>query len=447
MRNPAQNRAYYLFIRDMLLLKYPDAADERQRAEQARFAGKFQQVTAPDMAKGMEDTAFYIYNRLLSLNEVGGDPGRFGLPPTALHNVFQERQARWPWALSATSTHDTKRSEDVRARLNVLSELPGEWRDCLRRWSHLNLPHRVALEEGVAPDPNEEYFIYQTLVGAWPLGEPGPEEHAAFVRRIQDYMHKALHEAKVHSSWINPDKDYDTALSQFIARILDEQVSKSFLGDLRPFVRRVSRFGLLNSLAQTLVKIAAPGVPDFYQGCELWDFSLVDPDNRRPVDYERRRRLLAELRERTASGKGLAALARELLGSLEDGRAKLYVTMRALKERRDHPGLFATGEYVPLEAVGPRAEHVFAFARRQAERWAVVAVPRLLCRAWMSSTDLPLGREFWQDTRLVLAGLSERSRLGSPFTGEMVAVANRDGQPSLALSEVFAQFPVALLLG
>ncbi len=285
VRNPAISPLVFQFVRDQLLLTSPESAFEEERAEQRRFAGKFEQVTAPVMAKGTEDTAFYVYNCLLSLNEVGGNPGRFGTAPEVLHRFNRDRCAKWSRAFSATATHDTKRGEDVRARLNVLSEIPGEWQQALARWSRLNTPHRVHLEDAPVPDANEEYLLYQTLLGTWPLDPCSREEFAEFIRRIQAYMTKALREAKVHSSWINPNTTYDEGVQQFIARILDEEKNAAFFEEFRPFQRHVSHFGLLNSLAQTLLKLAAPGVADVYQGTEVWDFSLVDPDNRRPVDY------------------------------------------------------------------------------------------------------------------------------------------------------------------
>ena len=352
-RNPTLSQSLFRFVRDMLLLQYPEAATEADRAEQRRFAGKFQQVTAPVMAKGVEDTAFYIYNRLLSLNEVGGDPGSFGMLPELLHRYYAERQAKWPWSLSPLSTHDTKRSEDVRARLNVLSELPEEWRDSVARWSKMNEPHRQQADEAAVPDPNEEYLLYQTLIGAWPLEPYGPEEYAAFVKRIQAYIVKALYEAKVHTSWINPNAAYDEAVQAFVARILDPAIAGAFLADVQSFQRRISHYGLLNSLSQTLLRIASPGVPDTYQGTELWDFSLVDPDNRRPVDYARRRQMLRDLQARAElSGDDRRAWVRELIEAKADGRAKLYVTWQALHCRRSHPGLCSTGEYQAAAAMG-----------------------------------------------------------------------------------------------
>jgi (1->4)-alpha-D-glucan 1-alpha-D-glucosylmutase len=462
-RNPLLSRRVFGFIRDMLLLESPQSFGEADRAEQRRFAGKFQQVTAPVAAKGVEDTAFYVYNRLVSLNEVGGEPGRFGVRPDALHAYNQGRQARWPSALSPLSTHDTKRSEDVRARINVLSEMPGEWRAGVERWSHLNEAHRRGVEDLTVLDANEEYLLYQTLIGAWPLessksregeapSEPdqthNPEEYAEFVRRIQAYMLKALHEAKVHTSWINPNAGYDDAIQEFVGRILDEDASRPFLDDFRAFQRRINHYGLFNSLAQTLLKLAAPGVPDTYQGTELWDFSLVDPDNRRPVDYECRRRMLQDLQSAAAAaGEDLRELARGLVAAKEDGRIKLYLTWRSLHCRRDHPGLLSAGEYIPLTGDGAKAVHLFAFARRAGDVCALVAVPRLPARLTPNSYQPPLGGAVWQDTRLFLPDVEPSLRWRNVFTGESLAPVEREGRPFLAAADVFAHFPVALLLG
>lgn len=448
LRNPLVSRAVFHFLRGMLLLEYPPSFSEEDRAEQRRFAGKFQQVTAPVAAKGREDTAFYVFNRLLSLNEVGGDPGRFGVPPDALHAYNRHRQARWPYALSPLSTHDSKRGEDVRARINVLSEMPNEWRAALERWGRLNEPHRQPANESMAPDANEEYHLYQTLLGAWPLEPYNPHEYAAFIARIQDYLEKALHEAKVHTSWVNPDSDYDRAIREFIARILDDNANAAFLRDFRAFQRRVAHYGLFNSLAQTLLKITSPGVPDTYQGTELWDFSLDVPDNRRPVDYAHRRQMLNDLRA-AAAKEDLCELVRELVSAKEDGRIKLYLTWRGLHCRRDQPELFREGAYLPLAVRGQKAEHVFAFARndrRDAGPTAVVVVPRLLVRLIPDGEQAPLGAAVWQDARLVLPPIGADLRWHNIFTGERLTPIEEQGQSALPAAEVFAHFPVALLL-
>jgi (1->4)-alpha-D-glucan 1-alpha-D-glucosylmutase len=446
-KNPAISESLFDFARDMILLKYPDGMTDEDRAAQRRFVGKFQQVTAPVMAKGLEDTAFYVYNRLLSLNEVGGDPDTFGVPPTTFHRRNKERQERWPYSLSSTATHDTKRGEDVRARLNVLAELPQEWQRALPRWGRLNKKHRAQLDDLTAPDRNDEYLYYQTLVGAWP---PEPFEGRVaeeFVGRVQAYLEKATHEAKVHTSWINPSPAYDDAVRQFVDRTLDRQASAAFLDDFQQFQKRVSHYGMLNSLSQALLKLTSPGVPDTYQGTELWDFSLVDPDNRRPVDYDLRRRLLEELKSAAAqAGPHLAELAQKLAVEKEDGRVKLYVTWRALHARRDNPGLFTTGEYLPADAVGSRQEHVCAFVRRREGRVAVAAAPRLMTRLVAQPGGPPLGAPVWEDTRLLLPNVEPGRRLRNVFTGEELVAAEQDGRASVAAAEVFASFPVALLV-
>ncbi|HEY7329104.1 MAG TPA: malto-oligosyltrehalose synthase [Gemmataceae bacterium] len=480
-RNPTLNRSHFQFLRNILLLRYDERAGDDEIDEQQRFAGQFQQVTSPVMAKGLEDTAFYVYNRLTSLNEVGGDPGRFGIPPSVVHQDFAARQQHWPRALSTTSTHDSKRSEDVRARISVLSEIADAWIQRLHHWSVLNEPHRVQVEEEKAPDSNVEYLLYQTLLGAWPPPHPNPppqggredgspsptrgegllspsplvgegwgggsaEEYATFVGRIQAYMEKATHEAKVHTSWINPNADYDQALRQFVGRILDPAVSREFLDDLQNFQQRISRYGFFNSLSQCLLKITAPGAPDVYQGTELWDFSLVDPDNRRPVDYEKRRQLLADLLERSCPATGRGALADELVDSMTDGRIKMYVTALALRCRRAHPGLFSVGSYSAVEPVGTRAEHVFSFIRRHHDRAVLAAAPRLIAKLLPDFKGVPLGSKIWGETMLPLPEELGNRIWRSVFTGETLKAVSHQGRPTLPAAQVFARFPVALLL-
>jgi (1->4)-alpha-D-glucan 1-alpha-D-glucosylmutase len=445
-RNPTLNRSHFQFLRNILLLRHGERAGDEEIDEQQRFAGQFQQVTSPVMAKGLEDTAFYVYNRLTSLNEVGGDPGRFGIPPAVVHQNFAARQQHWPRALSTTSTHDSKRSEDVRARISVLSEIADTWLVRLHHWSILNEPHRVQVEEEKAPDSNVEYLLYQTLLGAWPIEPYSEEEYAAFVGRIQAYMEKATHEAKVHTSWINPNADYDQALRQFIGRILDPAISREFLDNLQDFQRRISRWGFFNSLSQCLLKIAAPGAPDIYQGTELWDFSLVDPDNRRPVDYEKRRRLLAELLERSCPPTARGVLADELVDSMDDGRIKMYVTAMALRCRRTHPGLFSVGSYSAVEPVGAKAEHVFSFVRRHHDRAVLTAAPRLIAKLLPDFKVLPLGSKIWGETMLPLPEELGNRVWRSLFTGETLRAVSHQGRAALPAAQVFARFPVALLL-
>jgi (1->4)-alpha-D-glucan 1-alpha-D-glucosylmutase len=448
-RNPAISAALFDFVKEMLLPPgethiQNQSADARQ--EQLRFVGKFQQVTAPVMAKGVEDTAFYIYNRLIGLNEVGGDPQQFGLSVAAFHRRNLARQAHFPYGLSATATHDTKRGEEMRARLAVLSELPHLWHLAVNRWTRLNKRHKVQRGEELLPNRNEEYFLYQTLLGAWPLGEVSADEMQKFRQRMSAYMQKAMREAKVHTSWINPNPAFDAAVEQFLQALLDEEKSKRFLADFRSFQARLDHYALFNGLSQALLKVASPGAADVYQGTELWDFHLVDPDNRQPVDFLLRRRLLDDLQVKIAAGpEALPALCRELILHRQDGRVKLYLLMRALRCRRDHPGLFAEGEYLPATVSSGYDDNICAFVRRHEGQIALAVAPRLLTRV-IAPGDLPLGAEAWEEGLLRLPEGIAAPRWRDICSGQVVDAANRDGQLSFRLADLLAHFPTALLL-
>jgi (1->4)-alpha-D-glucan 1-alpha-D-glucosylmutase len=428
-RNPGRPRAVFDFVRD-LLLKQADYIPAEEREEHLRFVGKFQQVTSPVTAKGIEDTALYNYNRLVSLNEVGGEPDRFGQPPEALHAWLTHRAAAWPHALSATSTHDTKRSEDVRARLNVLSELPGAWKQAIARWARLNRRARATIDDQSYPSRNEEYLLYQTLVGTWPLEAIDHDGERQYRERIVAYMHKAMREAKVVTSWINPSERHEAAMRTFVEEILSAE-NTAFREDFLEFQQRIARYGIYNSLAQLALKIGAPGIPDFYQGTELWDFSLVDPDNRRPVDYARRRALLEGL-----SGVSID----QLMENPADDRLKLMVTSRLMQFRRRHEPTFAFGSYEPLVFAGTRRDHLFGFVRRHEERSALVIVPRLIAGLMPDATATPLGERVWGDTHVVLPeGPAKCYR--HALTGDCAPV--RSG--TLQIAEVFARAPVAFM--
>jgi (1->4)-alpha-D-glucan 1-alpha-D-glucosylmutase len=444
-RNPLASRAIFLFLRNVLLdrVETPEALPEEE-PRPADLAGKFQQVTAPVMAKGLEDTAFYVYNRLVSLNEVGGEPDHFGYSPDALHRWNIERARRFPYALTPLSTHDTKRSEDVRARINVLSEIPGRWFEAVERWHSMNEGHRIAVEDREAPDLNEEYAFYQNLLGAWPLETLDAKGFETFRDRMRAYMAKAIHEAKVNSTWMNPDPDYDDAIDRFVASVLDQERNRAFLEDFQQLQRFVSHYGQINSLAQTLVKIAMPGVPDTYQGTELWDFSLVDPDNRRPVDYELRASLLKELEIACAAPSSPDKLVRDLLARSDDGRIKLYTHWRAFAARKQDPSLFTTGDYQPLAASGKHASSVFAFLRANGSRTALIAVPRLSTKL-VAVGRFPLGEDVWHDTVLQIGPLPHAITLQDVFTGRRIDLPAEAS--SLPAREIFAGFPVALLVG
>ncbi len=443
-RNPALTGQVFDFVRT-ILLKQTDWRTERDREDQLRFVMKFQQMTSPVTAKGVEDTVFYRYNRFVSLNEVGGEPKRFGVPPEVFHKRMRERQARWPRSLSATSTHDTKRSEDVRARINVLSELPQRWRTAVARWSKANRKHRTLVDGQAAPDRNDEYLLYQTLVGSWSM-DTAEQEHRRYVERIQRYMEKAIHEAKLHTSWVNPNQAYDDAVAHFIEACLDRSPANEFLAEFAPFAEEVLMYGLYNGLAQLSVKITAPGIPDFYQGTELWDFSLVDPDNRRPVDYAAHRDRLADVRRQCeAAGPDRRDLTRRWSDTLRDGRLKLYVAMTGLTYRRAHPDLFDLGEYIPLHTAGAKRAHVCAFARLHEGEALVVVVPRLVAGLLTDAKRPPYGADVWGDTTIVVPSWRPGSQYRDLLTGDVLEVETMDDHQVLPVADVLAHCPVALL--
>jgi (1->4)-alpha-D-glucan 1-alpha-D-glucosylmutase len=430
--NPDINTSAFDFLRETLLLK------PKADAEILYFALKFQQLTGPVMAKGVEDTAFYVYTRFLSSNEVGGSAKSFGISLETLHKSNEERLRHSPDSMLTTSTHDTKRSEDVRNRLNVLSELPQLWGQSVRKWQRMNAKFKQKLEDGrVAPDNNEEYLLYQTILGAWPWEMETLEDREKFVERIKQYAGKALAEAKVNLSWINPDPDYVEAVHGFIAAILlpgAKGKESPFVASMSALLPQLKLFGAVNSLAQVVLKIAAPGVPDFYQGSELWELSLVDPDNRRPVNYELRARYLDAL-----EGLPENEVVSELLAHLEDGRSKLWTTHRALTLRHQEHALFRRGEYLALEVEGERKDHVIAFLRRDTAsgRSVLAVLPRFACTLMKAKVQLPLGEAWGTDRLRVPAGTTYRNI----FTGEILT-SDHDGVP---LSDIFATYPVALL--
>ena len=395
-RNPRTDPSIFDFVGDTLLLRVPgQAQDERTFLN---FIARFQQTTGPVMAKGTEDTAFYIYNRLISLNEVGGDPDQFGRSLTAFHRHNAGQARDWPATLLATSTHDTKRSEDVRARIDVLSELPRDWRSALTRWTRLNGRKKLSVQGRVTPDRNEEYLLYQSLLGAWPSCPAAIDDE--FVRRINEFMLKALKEAKVHTSWITPNVAYEEAVQQFVRAILDP-ADTAFLEDFVQLQKKVAFFGVFNSLSQTVLKLGSPGVADVYQGNELWDFSLVDPDNRRSVDYDLRSAHLAGLVEQ--SGDPLK-LVKSLLETREDGRIKLYISHRLLCLRRERPELFVGGSYTPLRG----NQHVAAFSRGADGQTLLIAAPVQLATLTRGATVSP------DRSRSVARGVASRPRRARP---------------------------------
>ncbi|MBN8634246.1 MAG: malto-oligosyltrehalose synthase [Anaerolineae bacterium] len=414
-RNPGVFASVFDFIRDTLLLRISEEYDD----DLVRFVMRFQQITSPVMAKSIEDTLFYVYNRLVSLNEVGGSPANYGLSLEELHAQNIKRCKLWRYAMLSTSTHDTKRSADVRARLNVLSEIPREWERMLAEWRALNADDKI---DGL-PDANDEYLLYQSLIGAWPQALTSADDWQTFCERMCAYMAKATKEAKVHTSWTNADEAYDAALRDFVVAVLRDGEASPFVQAFLPFQRRVAYFGWFNTLSQELLKLTCPGVPDTYRGTESWDFSLVDPDNRRPVDYDRYRTILNEVKQLGVPSADL----------VHDVRIKLFIVQAVLNFRREHPGYFGESDYEPIAVEGAKADHVIAFRRIYQGKGILVIVPRLLVGLTDGQERPPTG-DVWGDTRITVEGGSYRN----VFTGEMI-----DGG-QVVLSQALRYFPIGL---
>lgn len=436
-RNREMDPSVFEFLESTLLLHGRSGSEIDQR--ELYFALKFQQLSGPVMAKGVEDTSFYVYNRFVSSNDVGSSMEAFGICPEEFHRSNAERLADTPDALLATSTHDTKRSEDVRNRLNVISEMTYLWPSHVRRWMRTNAKFRRTLQDGrIAPDANEEYFIYQTLAGAWPWQMNSDGERRDFLERVQRYMTKALSEAKVNLSWINPNQAYLDAVHGFLGSIImpDERGAEPhFITSLSKLLPSLKLFGAINSLAQVVLKVASPGVPDFYQGTEMWDLSLVDPDNRRPVDYDLRRRSLEALREQAVS-QGELAVCHSVLQTIEDGRVKLWTVHRSLHLRNRIPEVFRKGSYVPAKVTPDYAKYVLAFLR--ADR-VLAVVPLFSWTRMHGKLHMPLDSA-WGHGQLIIPELAGAA-IENVFTGELLRIA-ADGH--LPLREVFANFPIAL---
>lgn len=464
-KNPAINRSIFDFIGDLLMLRDPGGITTEQRDKRRDFVLRFQQLTSPTTAKGVEDTAFYRYYPLASLNEVGGNPDIFGVSIDTFHRKNHDRQQSWPHSLSATTTHDTKRSEDVRARINVLSEIPSRWFRSVQRWMRTNDNHKTIFDGNSAPDLNEEYLLYQTLVGVWPfelLFDAGLEANekqnlfAEFTDRIVNYMLKALKEAKLHTSWINPDEEYEEAARNFINRVLAPAEENIFRTEFTTFLVPVAICGMLNSLSQVLLKITCPGVPDFYQGTEIWNLTLVDPDNRGHVDYVKRKKFLASL---GLNHPPTPNTVRRLVGKMHDGRIKLYVTVRSLTLRKRMHELFSNGPYIPLSAQGARERNVIAFARinsqQNAQQAVIVITGRLFTSLKIQENTLSLITQgiaegvwdgIWDDTYISLGDtVPTGGYYVDQFSGLRINPELREGAAVLPLKKLFTYLPMALL--
>jgi (1->4)-alpha-D-glucan 1-alpha-D-glucosylmutase len=431
-RNPSLNSACFDFVRQVLLLEPGAHVFPEQREARLAFVMSWQQFTGPITAKGIEDSTLYVYNPLVSLNEVGSSPdSTTGLSVAAFHEIARQRGRRWFASLNPTTTHDTKRAEDTRARINVLSEIPEEWEQRLLAWSNWNESRCCTVEGHRVPHRNEEILLYQTLIGSWPLQS---RQLADYIRRIQEFMVKAVREAMVYTRWTIPNAAHERALTDFVAAILERSPYNRFLSDFEQFASRIAFHGALNALSQVLLKIASPGVPDFYQGAELWDLRLVDPDNRQSVDFEQRITSLREINKRPFH---------ELLEHWQDGLVKLYVIARGLQHRKAHPELFLHGNYLPLIVEGDRSDCAVAFARSFGKDWAVVVAPRLTTRLVSAGTP-PVGKLVWSDTRIVLPRAAPQ-KWNDVLTGKEVRSCGMSDVSWLCICSVLAEAPVALL--
>ena len=458
------------FIEKFLLQKYDSSLTEEDKREWIQFAMYFQQHTGPLMAKAFEDTFFYVYNRLISLNEVGSNPIGFGCSIEEFHNFNQKRVEALPDSLNATSTHDTKRGEDIRARITVLSEIPQEWEENIKSWRKINRHKKRKLGRGYAPDENDEYFLYQTLLGVFPLNDYGEDftplemPHAeaqgklknsytfshgvnapgeilltGFTTRMKSYIIKSVREAKVHTGWIKPDTEYEEACISFVKDILSPAEGKFFLKEFLLFQKKIAYYGMFNSLSQALIKLTSPGVPDFYQGTELWDLNLVDPDNRRPVDFEKRKKILQNII--TKERQDISGLVKELLANKEDGRIKLFLIYRALRTRKENMMSFKKGAYLPLRTEGKFKSCVIAYLRVHEGTWIVTVAPRFLTKL-IKEGEYPFGEEKWEDTRVILPENGPSS-----WKEEITGQSLRGEASGFNVGAVLALFPVALLVG
>ncbi|HZP89256.1 MAG TPA: malto-oligosyltrehalose synthase [Burkholderiales bacterium] len=535
-RSRTADASVFDFVLRVLEARPTDGAPVDMAAEMMRFTAKLQQFTAPVTAKGVEDTAFYRHFPLASLNEVGGGPEQFGISVKAFHTIMQRNAREWPHTMLATSTHDTKRSEDVRLRIDALSEMPGSWRLTLRHWKRLNRRAKREVDGEMAPSSRDEYLLYQTLLGSIPIepseapsarsrptssgeeaaGATGPmprqpsssrdpamvetpSQHARaaaqsaalaaaahtdevatrdrpaprtpdgasrpsrpsldsgatapevvsgqqaawgqaqlddYRMRIQRYMLKAVREAKVHTSWVNINEPYEKALEDFLATLLGRAHDNPFLNDLIARARPLAQWGMLSSLSQTLIKLTAPGVPDIYRGTETLDLSLVDPDNRRAVDYERLDSWLTQLQEQEESPR---ALLSRLIDNIEDGRAKLFVAWKLLELRRQHPQLFAQGSYAPVVVSGDQAEHICAYLREHRSQRALIVAPRLFASLPQADRSAPLGAAVWGSTALRVERAARWTEL---FSGDSITASDED---RIEVARILTHFPIALL--
>lgn len=443
-KTPALNPAVYDFLQDALLLRLKTEAGSEESRLYRDFLLRFQQLTGPIMAKGVEDTSFYVYNRLVSLNEVGGDPFYFGCTVDAFHCQNIERNKRWPCSMIASSTHDSKRSEDVRMRINVLSEIPDEWESKIVEWAELNQEFKTTIEGVLEPRRNTEYFIYQTLMGAWPDEPLTASALDSFYERIWQYVLKSVREAKIYTSWSKPQTEYEEAVNRFVKVILAQSASNRFLKSFLPFQEKIAFFGKLNSLSAILIKIASCGVVDIYQGNEMWCYNLVDPDNRRSVDFDSRMRLLDTMKkEFESNNSGKFANQSRIPENIE--RLKFLYTWAGLRFRRQHKELFVGGEYLPVEVRGKREKNIVSFIRRRGEKIALVVAGRFFTQ-WPFGNALKLSSDFWDNTELIWPkDLDLPAKLRDIVTSDTIDIVHQKQSSAIRVSDLLRQACACLL--
>jgi len=421
------------FIQDFLLLNFKDYFSEEEKHKWVYFVMRFQQFTGSLMAKGFEDTTLYIYNRLISLNDVGSNPSTFGITLEQFHQHNSVKQKQWINSMNTTSTHDTKRGEDVRARINVLSEIPEVWKNQVDHWKQLNKSKKKKVQGHRYPDKNDEYFLYQTLVGSYPFKR---EEHPQYVERIKNYIIKSVREAKVYTGWLQPDQAYEESFLFFIDELLKEDASNEFLNHFFSFAKQIFHYGILNSLSQTLIKITSVGFPDFYQGAELWDLNLVDPDNRRPVDFSVRKEALKDILDHA---NDLTALIPDLISKKEEGHIKLFLIYKALNTINRYPDIFQKGEYVPVKSQGCHKDNLIAYIRKFNNQMALIVVPRFFTQI-LKNEEMPVGPDIWKDTQIIIPDHCFGT-WKDVFTG--CAIKH---QKHINISDILQLFPVSFLL-
>ncbi|MDG5815960.1 malto-oligosyltrehalose synthase [Chitinispirillales bacterium ANBcel5] len=425
------------FIEHYLYLRLDPSASEHTQQQWLNIIMRFQQFSGPLMAKGLEDTTLYDYNRLISLNEVGGYPDKFGVQRGAFHKFNQKRFHLTPHTLNATSTHDTKRGEDARMRIGVLSEIPNEWERMLKEFARINKNFKKKIKGELLPDGNDEIFLYQTLLGSWPFEQANFEQ---FIERIQAYTLKAAREAKVHTEWIKPDEEFENILRDFINSVLDRQLNKSFFDIFIPFQEKIAWYGVRNSLSQLILKCCSPGVPDLYQGTELWDLNLVDPDNRRPVDYDLRSSMLSDIA--IMEEQDYCDFLTKSLSHPENGAVKLFLLHQLLKLRNSCPTLFECGSYAPLRIEGEHKNHLVAFSRHHNDQYLIAVVPRLLTNVYQQNSSLSNSDQVWSTTAVEVPA-SFPNHFKNVLTGKSVDVVGADS----TVGELFKDFPGAVLFG